>query len=219
MFPAIICYRYLFYLICLPVLLLLPSDTYRLFYLHGISVLLILYVEFEVKFYILLAMFHSAIHNLWPFLTNNGYDRMGTSVYDVMCHFMMMLICYKKIFNLPTHVVSKRFHFLTFCFLIGSVVNCFCSYAITDSDNYVTHSLFEYTTIFQAISTGYWLATMFWFGCYHQKSFELHWMIWISLMSMNWLFYRLNEQLVGISTQYRYIEAVFIIGTWPLILK
>nr|AEX63236.1 hypothetical protein mv_R1034 [Moumouvirus Monve] len=197
------------------VLLILPTETSRLFYLHMVSILIGLFASYPMKFNILLAMFHSAIHNLWPFLKNTGYDKEETSVHDVSCHAIMMVLCYHHINNVGGHIIFEyNFHLATTIFIIGALINCIVSYHVTSSDNEYIHIAFEYTTIFQAISTGYWVATMLWYHNLEHVEFYGHWIFWICIMTINWFVYKFIPSLVGISMRYKYVEAVFILCTW-----
>ncbi|BCS82704.1 hypothetical protein QLL95_gp0215 [Cotonvirus japonicus] len=203
---------YTMYAFYFMVLLFLPTGKSRLLYLHGVSIIIILFANYEMKFYILLSMFHSAIHNLWPFLKDNGYDNREISVFDVACHTIMIALCYQKIISVIDD--WQLFHILTMIFFLGSVINCATSYSIIGTTNPIVHSIFEYTTIFQAISTGYWVATMLWYDHYTNPKFFSHWVMWILLMTINWFIYKFYPRLVGLSMQYKYVEAVFIVCTW-----
>ena len=212
--PRQIVINYLLYVLCLGILLVLPTGWFRLGYIHTISLIVGLFCQDKVRFYILLGMFHSAIHNLWPFLNEMGYDNFETSFYDVLCHLAMMLISYELILKESPYRYNKTFNVLTIIFLFGSVLNCIASVLIRYYDNYQAHQFFEYTTIFQAISTGYWISTNLWYGFYSHEKFLKHWLGWIVIMSMNWFLYRNYENLLGLSMQYKYVESVFVICTW-----
>ncbi|AGF85681.1 hypothetical protein QJ854_gp101 [Moumouvirus goulette] len=206
---------YMTYLAGFIILLVLPTETSRLYYLHLVSILVGLFANYEMKFYILLGMFHSAIHNLWPFLKNTGYDKEQTSVYDVFCHAVMMILCYHHIINVGGYITFNYvFHLASTIFIIGALINCTVSYFVTNNNNEYIHCAFEYTTIFQAISTGYWVATMLWYHNLENIKFYQHWIFWICIMTTNWFIYKFIPSLVGISMRYKYVEAVFIICTW-----
>ncbi|AKI80541.1 hypothetical protein QJ850_gp158 [Acanthamoeba polyphaga mimivirus] len=197
-------------------LILLPTEHQRLYYLHLVSVIIGLISNYEMKFNILLSMFHSAVHNLWPFLKNTGYDDTEKSVYDVFCHTIMMMMCYHRIYYVQNIVIDSEylFHTLSVLFILGAMINCLVSRLIIDSHHNLLHYIFEYTTIFQAVSTGYWVATMLWYNNLNHQDFYYHWLLWIILMTINWFVYKLWPNLVGISMRYKYVEAVFIICTW-----
>lgn len=216
--PKEILFNYSLYVVSFSILLILPSGWHRLLYLHGASLIFGFLANDNVRFYVLLSMFHSAIHNIWPFLTENGYDNFETSTYDVFCHLIMMLVSYNLIKKNPP-AKSGMFNILTFIFLIGSVLNCIASYLIIDNKEKFIHLFFEYTTIFQAISTGYWISTMLWFNKHNHADFTKHWLVWIILMSINWALYKTFDGLVGISMHFKYIEAVFIICTWGAVIN
>lgn len=206
---------YTTYVVGFIILLILPTEASRLYYLHLVSILVGFLSNSEMKFNILLGMFHSAIHNLWPFLKNTGYDKTETSVFDVFCHAIMMLLCYHHINYVGGHITFRnKFHSVSKIFIIGALINCVVSYFITSSNNEYIHIIFEYTTIFQAISTGYWVATMLWYHNLEHIEFYGHWKFWISIMTINWFVYKFIPSLVGISMKYKYVEAVFIICTW-----
>ncbi|AKI79802.1 hypothetical protein QJ850_gp897 [Acanthamoeba polyphaga mimivirus] len=209
-------FQYICYVLGFLGLLLLQLESSRLLWLHSISTIIGLIANYEMKFYILLAMFHSAIHNLWPFLKNTGYDDTEKSVYDVICHTIMVTICYHRIYYTENAVINNyiTFHLFSIIFIVGALINCAVSHIAIGSNNRYLHSLFEYTTIFQALSTGYWVATMLWYHHLDDNDFYNHWIIWISLMTINWFIYKFYPDLVGISMRYKYVEAVFIVCTW-----
>lgn len=209
-------FQYIVYISCFGVLLLLKSESDRLLWLHLISILIGLIANYEMKFNILFAMFHSAIHNLWPFLKNTGYDNTEKSVYDVICHTIMVVICYHRICCTENTTISNyyTFHLFSVIIIIGALFNCVISGKAIGSNNRFLHSLFEYTTIFQALSTGYWVATMLWYHHLGDIYFYSHWIVWIGLMTINWFVYKFYPNLVGISMRYKYVEAVFIVCTW-----
>lgn len=216
--PKAILINYILYFCGFIFLLILPSGWYRLLYLHIISLIAGSIANDQLKFYVLFGMFHSAIHNIWPFLTEDGYNNLETSTYDVFCHMMMMIVCY----NLIKNNIKKNkiiFHLLTYTFLLGSFLNCIVSYLIIGNNDEFVHFVFEYSTIFQAISTGYWISTMLWYDNHTHKDFIKHWFGWIILMSINWLLYKTIDNLVQISMYFKYIEAVFMICTWGAVLN
>lgn len=215
--------RYASYIFGLLVLIVLPDGWWRLAYLHGITVCLSLFANDQQRFYMLLAMFHSAIHHLWPFLKPGiGYDCREQEFYDVFCHMIMIWFCFQyiksKYYWYPkTH--KNLIKYITYLSLIGSVLNCISVYTMDDIQGSIRYNFFTYTTLFQAVSTGYWIATMLWFNeLYNNNTFVWHWICWIALMCVNWLIYKCNESMMGLSMTYRYVEGVFMVCTWIAVI-
>jgi len=206
----------LFVLTFIP-LLILPTDNLRLFYMNGLSVLLFFMAREKMRSYLIFALLHSAIHNLWPFLTPQGFDPEQETIYDVFCHFSMMFVCHFLIKRQnQNYSPSKKIWFerLSWFFMVGSLVNCASCFIVEKDENSWKTLLFVYLTIFQAVSTGYWVATMLWFNRLGEEKFFTHWLLWIGLMSFNWGLYKYSEELVALSMLFRYIESIFITCIW-----
>jgi len=215
--------RYGLYIIGLLGLFIFPNGWWRVAYLHGVTIFLSLFANDRQRFYMLLAMFHSAIHHLWPFLKPEiGYDYREQEFYDVFCHLMMIWYCFQYIkARYAFYSPFKRglIHTITYLALFGSVLNCISVFVMDDVPGSSRYNFFTYTTLFQAVSTGYWLATMLWFNdLQYNPTFVWHWMGCISLMCINWLIYKCNEFMMGLSMTYRYVEGVFIVCTWVMVL-
>ncbi|QKF93573.1 hypothetical protein QKU48_gp0115 [Fadolivirus algeromassiliense] len=212
---------YLTFIGGLLILLILPSDFSRLSYLHGISTIAWFFADDKLRMYILFGMLHSAIHNLWPFLTPQGFDPSYESIYDIVCHFCMMFACYQLIKSNTlaySEVQKKIFNILSIIFLIGSFVNCYNSYYMDMDEHSFNTELFVITSIFQAISTGYWISTILWYNHLNNNRFFFHWVLCICVFCINWGIYKYSEHFIGISMEYRYVEAVFMVCTWiPLL--
>lgn len=200
------------YILYLSLLIILPDDSTRMFYLHSISLVTCLTTTVEKRFYVLMAMFHSALHNLWPFLSSDGYNPNYIAFYDVLWHTLSMLVCWEHI---AKRNKSKTIAYLTMLFLVASMVNCVTSVFVSAENKFWT-DVFVYTSITQAISTGYWVATTLWFDNVRDPSFIYHWTAWIVIMTANWFVYERSIELLKLSMKYRYIEGVFLVSTWWL---
>lgn len=210
-------YNYLGFICGMGILLLLPSEGTRLVYLHGVSTVSWYFANDTLRMYILLAMFHSAVHNLWPFLTAAGFDPTYESVYDVFCHFTMMFACFQLINQKITNK-KKIMNILSIVFLIGSLVNCYNSYYMDNNKDSFNTILFVYTSIFQAISTGYWVVTLLWYNRLNNPQFFYHWILAIILYMFNWGIYKYSEDFIALSMFYRYVEGVFMVCSWMPLL-
>lgn len=215
--------NYLAFIGGLLTLLILPSDFSKLVYLHGISLICWFLSDDKLRMYILFAMLHSAIHNLWPFLTAKGFDPSYDSIYDIICHFCMMFACYQLIReNNYDYAHNKKIvmDVLSIVFLIGSLINCYYSYHM-DTDKYSYNTMiFVYTSIFQAVSTGYWIGTMLWYNNLQNEKFFYVWLLSIVAFCFNWSVYKYSEHFIAISMFYRYVEGIFMICTWiPVFFK
>ena len=110
--------------------------------------------------YILIAMMHSAIHHIWPFINKQGYNIRESPFFDVLCHLIMMIWSYNILDNIIHNVF---FHYLTLFWCIGSIFNTIIALIPVSSTNDWNYILFAWTSITQAISTGYWISTMLWY--------------------------------------------------------
>ena len=209
--------RYALYVMALIGLILMPTDWLKVAYLHVGSIVLSFFTNDRIRFYILLGMFHSAIHHIWPFLDRNGYNYLEEEFYDVFCHLMMIFFCFQLIrenYKKYPRKHKKLINYLTYFFLFGSVLNCISVFVMDDVPGSIRFNFFTYTTFFQAVSTGYWIGTMLWFHDLENPRFFYHWITWIFIMCCNWLIYKLNEFMMGLSMTYRYVEGVFMVCTW-----
>jgi len=209
--------EYILYCSFLIPLVLLPDSFWRLCYLHGVSMLLIFFTDYKLRFFTLVAMIHSIIHHVWPFLDNTGYKLGYTPFYDVLCHILMMYFAYEVI---NSHIKKKdlqwksKFKYLTYFFIIGAIINCLtaiCSYQSFDSQ---CHQYFAWTSIFQAVSTGFWIATMLWYEKWNDHKFFTHWLVIIVIICANWGLYKYSHDILALAMDYRYIEAIFMVSTW-----
>lgn len=188
-----------------------------LYALSGISVLLgIIQQKYLQIGLLLLSILHSIIHKIWPFLNEQGYDLNEPPVYDVTCHFVMMSICYILITRYSKQ--SRKFHILSTFFLIGSFFNVLTSIDNGDTKESFQHHLFTWMSVFQGISTGYYISTLINFEMWKLPDFEQHWLFMIGLVVINWAIYKAYEPLVGWSMYYRYIEGLFIMSAITPIL-
>ena len=208
---------YTLFTLSLLVLLVLPTDFLRLAYLHALSAICFISSnDNRVKVYVFLGVTHSIVHNLFPFLTTEGFDATQDATFDVMLHLIMMGLCYKHVRESWKEDSDKKrwFDFLSIIFLLGSSLNVVAAY-FQDGEEYSPRTLFFVnTSIFQAVSTGYWVGVTLWQRRHQEKSFFAHWLFWIVVMSVNWFIYKFSEPLVGISMHFRYVEAVFITCIW-----
>ena len=202
-------FQYLGYVLSLAVLFVLPSNWYRLAYLHGISTLLLIFSHTSLNYFIILAMIHSAIHHLWPFMTHKGYNQDASPFYDVLCHTVMIYAAHNLV---AEHLGS--WVWLSYFFILGSIGNTINSVYLTPKINTAGDTAFGFTSVFQAVSTGFWISTMLWYGSWADPSFVTHWLAIIGIMVANWGLYKLSHKAVGYSMKYNYVEAVFIVCTW-----
>ena len=211
--------RYALYFMSLIGLILMPSDWSKVAYLHFGSILLGSFFAKDngMRFFVLLGMMHSAIHHIWPFLDTNGYNYLEQEFYDVFCHLMMIYFCFNLIrenYQEYPEKHKKWIHYLTYFYIFGSILNCISVFTVDDVPGSVSFNFFTYTTFFQAVSTGYWIGTMLWYNDLKNPRFFYHWCAWVFLMCCNWLIYKCNEFMMGLSMTYRYVEGVFIVCTW-----
>ena len=200
----------LFFTFLIP-LFILNKTNYRLVYLHGVSTCLLL-LDTPMRPFILISMLHSAIHHIWPFINKSGYNIKETPFFDVLCHLIMMVWSYNI---LDEKIENPIFHYLTLFWCLGSFFNTIISALPVSNINDWNYILFAWTSITQAISTGYWIATMLWYPCMIEHEYFLyHWLIWIGMGCINWIVYKTNNTIIGKSMEHSYVEAVFIVCTW-----
>ena len=217
--------RYTCFCLALGICGLIQHD-YRLIYLYVITVMLWLFAIFRGTCTFHLSLFtmgglgHSAVHNYWPFLneTTQGFDTRYSAFPDVLFHMTMLVFVWvsMKVFLRP--IVQK----FTIFAIIGSIINCaLTNYTSVDSMHYV---FFNSTSVFQAISTAYWIATSIHYGEWDKCSYAKSLFYVNFIILSNWGFYEydhwgnLGLGLVGLSMKYKYIEGLFMCSTWiPLV--
>lgn len=213
--------RYIIFFAGMLSLALFVDDVARLEYLYlGSATLaaLCLFVDPLLTALLGVAVGHVYIHEIWPFLTIDGYDLAQPPVYDVLYHFVMMVICWQLIKQSGSKQVPL-FYKLNLIFMLGSFLNVFTSIDNGETTNDWQHHVFTVSSIFQAVSTGYWISTVL---CYQNwnKSFIWHWLAAIIIICLNWGLYKYDESWVCFSMQYRYIQAVFVVSVWaPIATK
>lgn len=205
LFPYVIFFNFL----C--ILFIIPTRYYRLVYLHSLSIIFLI-PETPMRPYILLSMLHSAIHHLWPFIDTSGYNIKETPFFDVLCHFIMMIWSYGII---NEKISNPVFQYLTLFWGIGSLFNIIISLIPVKDYKDHAHTIFAWTSITQAISTGYWISTMLYYpNLINHPLFIYHWLFWIGLACVNWIIYKRDHSMIAKSMELTYIESVFIVCTW-----
>ena len=200
---------------------------YRLSYLYGITILLWLYsvilghCTFHLSLFTMGGLAHSAVHNYWPFLNESveGFDTRYSSFPDVVFHTVMLVFVYMSTKSVLDPTVNKW----TRIFIVGSLVNCaLTNYKSMDTTHYV---LFNISSIFQAISTAFWIATTLHYGEWNKHSYKKCLFLVNFVIVYNWVLYEFDHWahlglgLVGMSMKYRYIEGLFICCTWIPLIK
>lgn len=200
---------------------------YRLTYLYAVTA--VLWIQslmrgnctFHLTLTTMGGLGHSAVHNYWPFLneTIEGFDARYSAFPDVFFHMTMLVFVWvsMKAFLHPT--VNK---WTLFC-IVGAIVNCcLTNYKSMAGVHYL---LFNSTSVFQAVSTAFWIAAVMHYGEWDKKSYAKCLGLVNFVIVSNWGFYEcdhwghLGLGLVGLSMKYRYIEGLFIVCTWvPLVL-
>ena len=203
-------HRYIFWVASFVPLFVLENMEERLVYLgslSGVTTLLFLVTSllYENKpdtkklVFLAAAVFHSIIHNVWPFLTSEGYNMNETPFYDVLCHFIMIIMCYC--------LINKKNNYTRF-FIFGSFLNVVASFFDGNIETASVHVLFSWLSVFQAISTAYWISTLI---CYDKWNNHSKHFLGMSLFIVGtWGIYMYDDSYVGLSMNYRYIEALFI---------
>lgn len=212
------------FIVAMSLLMVLPGEFWRLLYIYGLSTLFVTMNSSKDNTLVLVAMVHGGIHHLWPFMTPEGYNHAWSPFYDVVCHLIMLLLCFirirrhHKVYPFGNKKYENLFYILSWLFITGSVVNCFIAPYSMIPDSW-EFRLFGLTAIFQAISTGYWVSTCLWNNNWEHKDFYRHWSVWIAVMSLNWFMYQMSDDLIGMSMEFRYVEALFIVASWLSYLR
>jgi hypothetical protein len=207
---------YCFYGISLVPLLILPDSWWRLFYLYTVSTFLFFFSDFKARIFLLVGVAHSVIHHIWPFLHPGGYDLSQPPFFDVAWHCFMMVMCYGVILHWSKkHRVLhyNTFYYISVFFIIGSVINTATSISNGESTSDFAHHLFTWMSVFQAVSTGYWIGTLCSWEKWDQHFFP-HLLGNVAFIVGNWALYKWHEPFVGLSMKYHYIEAIFICSAW-----
>ena len=193
-------HRYIFWIASFLPLVVLNNMAERLVYLYCLSgVTAVLFENNKKLVFLATAVFHSIIHNVWPFLTPEGYNMNETPFYDVLCHFVMMIMCYR--------LINKKNNYSKF-FIFGSFLNVVASFFDGNIETASVHVLFSWLSVFQAISTAYWISTLI---CYDKwNNHSKHFLGMALFIVGTWGIYMYDDSYVGLSMNYRYIEALFI---------
>lgn len=218
--------RYLFWFVTLTALTFMDNE-YRLPYLWSGTIVLWLYSFFtgNMTFHLTLiavgGLGHSLVHNIWPFLNDSpeGFDGSVSVFPDVFFHMTMLVFVWvtQRAFLSPT--VDRA---TIFC-IIGAIFNCcLTNYKEGLGLHYV---LFNLTSVFQAVSTAFWVAAVLHYGEWDKKSYG-KWLFSCNIyFIINWALYNMDHfdvwpslKLMQLSMRFRYIEGLFIVCTWvPLI--
>lgn len=214
------------FLIAMGVLTILPDGFWRLCYIYGVSTLIFTFNSVHDNTFLGLAVIHGMIHHLWPFMTSTGYNQLWSPFYDVVWHLVMLYKCYSQICKFFKDYPNKKFgkpqyenifYYVTYISIAGSLLNCFLApYSMTPESWEFT--LFGLTAIFQAISTGFWVSTCLWFNHWDHPDFFRHWGVWLLVTMGNWALYQVSDDLIGLSMEFRYVEALFIVASWMAFL-
>jgi hypothetical protein len=207
---------YLFYYIGLLILWYIKSENYRTLYLYGITTILMVFVQnFELFMILFIGLLHSCIHRIWPFLTKDGYNIKETPFFDVFCHFLMLFMCYHFIILCPNGLSSLTYLDNAILFwLVISLINVILSSIPVDSETEFVHVIFSWTSLSQAVSTGFWISMLLSYNEYHHPLFLINLYIQVLFSCATWVIFRLNSKILGVAMTYNYIEGVFIICTW-----
>ena len=218
--------RYLFFFMSLVLCGIIPS-SFRSTYLYGVTALLwsssLIRGTCDLQLSLITAsgLAHSAVHICWPFLneTVEGFDYQYSALPDVFFHATMLAF----VWAITKSSVCPYVHIWTTRCIFGAMLNClFTVYQGTGGYLYI---IFNITSIFQAISTAFWIAASIHYGEWGKDVYKLCLGLVNAVIVTNWAFYELDHWgglqlgLVGFSMKYRYIEALFICCTWvPLLL-
>ena len=221
--------RYIFFLGGLLITTLIPHNL-RGVYLWGgtLNACIMCYLNNQLSLHLLLVsiggLLHSSCHSYWPFLveTINGFDQSVSAFPDVFFHTIMLIFIWISI----RKTLSKNVDIITMFSIGGSVINCMLT-NYKSSINYKNEAqylLFNITSVFQAISTAYWIASILHYKQWHLDEYKQGLFVCVYIIVINWFLYEcehflnLEFGLIFISMKYRYIEGLFIVSTWiPLL--
>lgn len=164
----------------------------------------------------LLAAVHGLVHVYIPFIDHTGINTNHSAGWDVFVH-LVMLVYAVHIYceeSLIEHLRSKtwkaRFELVV---ILGSLLN-FILGAFSEPDE----PWFVYTSIFQALSTGYFVAVhLSHHGkeCIKHHASNLPLLVgFLTVASFNWGLFRSNHDVLADAFLNRYFETLFIIPTW-----
>ena len=207
---------YIFYYIGLLLLWNMKSANERTIYLYGTTcILLILIRDVELWSILFVGLLHSIIHRIWPFLTKDGYNVKETPFFDVSCHLLMLYICYHILILCPNGLEENAYlKYSTIFWIIISHINVLLSSISVNNETEYAHVIFAWTSLSQAVSTGYWIATMLFYNEYGHPLFLINLYIQVMISCISWVVFRINSKLLGQAMEHNYIEGVFIICTW-----
>ena len=205
-------YRNILFWSLISVFYILPNVKSRFSYFNMGSIIKSLTSKRETSKFLLIGYIHHLIHIFSPFLDENGYNINYTPFYDVVCHLYMIVFCYQLVCE-----KSKQpdiFHTLSSIFIFGSLLNVITSILPVYSKFQIIYIIFSYLSIFQAISTAYWITTLLTYK--YWNNFMYNFYLVSSIIVGIWGFYMYDDTYVGLSMKYRFIEGLFIISTWVI---
>lgn len=222
-------HRYIFWMVSLSVSALLPASL-RLPYFYGGTALLYIYsaitgnMTFHLTLVALGGVCHSIEHNVWPFLvdTDEGFNDSVSALPDVAFHMVMLMF----IWATQRAFLSSKVDKVTMACIVGAIINCsltnYKSFEIEGHSKWTFHYVFfNLTSVFQAISTAFWVAGCLHYGEWDKKSYWKCLLLTNIYFVINWALYNMDHfnvwpsvHLMQLSMRYRYIEGLFIVCTW-----
>ena len=167
---------------------------------------------------------HSILHYLYPFLDHNGLVIGITPFPDILCHTAMFVFAVwflgfgqiKDFLNITEwNNVSIYFKIFWVISVFGSALNIVSSLLIYEEDT--THFdeaviIFEYTSIFQAISTGFcWSASIVNpLTCKSEKLIKYHLIPWVSGAIITWFIFLFDNTFMDIMVDHGYLQFLLI---------
>ena len=228
--------RYAFFICGLFTLTILPSII-RPYYLWLGTIGSIFYSIYKneltphICLISLSGIMHSFCHVIYPFLDEvQGFNPEISAFPDVFFHTIMLWFMW---YSMKSQLVPSVNYITIFC-VAGGVLNCILTrFKTTQTDSYANlllsdgwYALFVITTVFQAISTAYWIACCLHYKEWNDILFSYGLLGCLTVIVSNWAWYQMDDifdlgiGLVRMSMKYRYIEGLFIICTWvPLVFS
>ena len=174
-----------------------------------------------------MSMTHSMLHYLWPFLDHDGLV-VGISPFpDIACHTIMYVyaIWLLGYGTFPDFMDFKNWNcslpyfklFWVVC-IFGSALNIVASLLIYEDSLHFDEAwhIFEYSSIFQAISTGiYWsVSVVNPLNCKSQIMINYHIIPWLVGAIVGWFVFLFDNQWLGMMVDHGFLQFIFM---YPII--
>lgn len=176
-----------------------------------IVAILLITQQFYFAWLALWAVFHTCAHHFWPFINLKGLNIKASAFPDIVVHLTMHTTVH---YAMSSFGVSPITSYASIFILLGCVWNCYLSsYSRVDAPWFVK------TSLFQAFSSGSWVAYLITVGSKYQGGtvFEAAmWAFWIG-GAVNWFVFKRSAHYLKKLFAVSYLDTLFMIPVFLFI--